>query len=146
VYYVGPEKAHTNSGKRQLYDTTVLVAPNSTLTFYINGDYGRDKRAGEGADQWIGLAGAARVALGRNYAIAGRLEIFNDMDGFSTGVAQTVKEGTLTFEYRPTSWLMSRAEFRKDWSNQSFFEKGDGFRKSQTTALLGLVAYFGPKR
>jgi hypothetical protein len=146
VYYVGPEKDHTNSGQRQLFDTTLLVTPNSMLSFYVNGDYGRDKRIGAGANQWTGLAGAARVALGKNYAVAGRLEIFNDMDGFSTGAAQTVKEATFTAEYRPSSWLISRFEVRKDWSNQAFFEKQNGFAKSQTTALLGLVAYFGPKR
>jgi hypothetical protein len=146
VYYIGPEKDHTNSGQRQLIDSTVLVTPNSRVSFYINGDYGRDKRIEAGANQWIGLAGAARVNLGRNYAVAGRLEIFNDMDGFSTGVAQTIKEATITAEYRPTQWLISRFEVRTDWSDAPFFEKQNGFGRSQTTALLGLVAYFGPKR
>ena len=69
------------------------------------------------------------------------------MDGFSTGTAQTLKEFTLTGEYKMTSWLLSRLEFRDDWSNQAFFQKNNnGSSKSQPTVLLGMVAFFGPKK
>jgi hypothetical protein len=146
VYYVGPEKAHTNTGIRHLYDTTVLVNATDKLSCYINFDYGRDKNIGAGTSQWTGIAGAARYAIGRKYALAARLEWFNDMDGFSTGTVQQVKEFTLTGEYKLSSWLMSRLEFRNDWSNQRFFETSDGFARSQPTILLGMVAFFGPKR
>jgi hypothetical protein len=146
VYYVGPEKSHTNTGMRHLYDTTVLVNASDRLSYYINFDYGRDKNVGSGSQQWTGIAGAARYAIGRKYAIAGRLELFDDIDGFSTGVAQRVKEFTLTGEYKMTNWLMSRLEFRDDWSNQPFFQKGSGTSKNQPTILLGLVAYIAPKK
>lgn len=145
-YYVGPEKTKTNVGLRQLYDTTVLVNPTDKFSYYVNFDYGRDKNIGEGAAQWTGLAGAARYAITGKFAVAGRLEFFNDMDGFSTGTAQTVKEGTITGEYKMTSWLMSRLEFRDDWSNQPFFQKNGGTAKSQPTVLLGLIAFLGPKK
>ena len=86
--------------------------------------------------------------IGKKYAIAGRLEFFNDMDGFSTGTAQTVKEFTLTGEYKLTSWLMTRAEFRTDWSNQPFFEKKNQPNgvNSQPTVLVGVIAYLAPKK
>jgi hypothetical protein len=145
VYYVGPEKYHTTAGLRHLFDTTVLVNASDKLSYYINFDYGRDKNVGPGAASWTGLAGAARYALGKKYAIAGRLEFFDDKDGFSTGVPQTIKEATLTGEYKFNSWLMSRLEFRDDWSTQSFFEKGSGTSKNQPTFLLGMVAFHGPK-
>jgi hypothetical protein len=45
-----------------------------------------------------------------------------------------------------TDWLLSRLEFRHDWSNQYFFQQGSGFAKSQPTILLGMVAFFGPKK
>ena len=49
------------------------------------------------------MAGAARYAIGKKYAaVATRLEYFNDMNGFTTGTAQTVKEFTLTGEYKLT--------------------------------------------
>jgi hypothetical protein len=146
VYYVGPEKSHTNTGLRNLYDTTVLVNANDNLSYYINFDYGRDKNIGQGSQQWTGIAGAARYSFKKKYAIAGRLEWFNDMDGFSTGTAQSVKEVTLTGEYKMNGWLLSRLEFRDDWSNQPFFQKNGGTSKNQPTVLLGLVAFIAPKK
>ena len=145
-YYVGPEKTKTNIGLRQLYDTTVLVNPTDKFSYYVNFDYGRDKNIGQGAAQWTGLAGAARYALTSKFALAGRLEFFDDIDGFSTGTAQNVKEATFTGEYKMTSWLMARLEFRDDWSDQPFFQKNGGTAKSQPTVLLGLVAFLGPKK
>jgi hypothetical protein len=146
-YYVGPEKTGTTEGLRHLYDTTVLVNATDNLSYYINFDYGRDKYVGPGAAQWAGIAGAARYGFKKKYAVAARAEFFNDMDGFSTGTTQQVKEVTLTGEYKMTSWLLSRLEFRDDWSNQPFFEKSHGaYGKNQPTILLGMVAFFGPKK
>ena len=145
-YYVGPEKTKTNTGLRQLYDTTVLVNASDNFSYYINFDYGRDKNIGSGAATWTGIAGAARYALNKKFAVAGRLEWFDDVDGFSTGTAQKVKEFTVTGECKVTDWLLSRLEFRHDWSNQYFFQQGSGFAKSQPTILLGMVAFFGPKK
>ena len=87
-----------------------------------------------------------RYGFKKKYAVAGRLEFFDDIDGFSTGVAQNVKEFTVTGEYKMNSWLMTRLEFRDDWSDQAFFQKGSGFSKNQPTILLGLVAFLGPKK
>jgi hypothetical protein len=147
-YYVGPEHAHTTNGWRNLYDTNIVVNQTDNLSWYLNFDYGRDKNVGAGASQWTGLAGAARYAIGKKYAVAARLEFFNDMDGFSTGNAQTVKEFTLTGEYKLTGWLMTRAEFRADWSDKPFFEKQNqpNGATSQPTVLLGLIAYIAPKK
>ena len=145
-YYVGPEKTHTNTGLRQLYDTTVLVNATDKFSYYVNFDYGRDKNIGAGASQWTGIAAAARFAVGRKFAIAPRLEWFDDMDGFTTGTAQTLKEFTLTGEYKMTTFLLGRLEFRNDWSNQAFFQKNNGYTRSQPTVLLGMVAFFGPKK
>ena len=146
-YYVGPEKYHTNDGIRHLYDTTVLVNANDNLSYYINFDYGQDKNIGSGTSKWTGIAGAVRRAIGKKYAVAGRLEFFDDIDGFSTGTKQKLGEFTVTGEYKMTSWLMTRLEFRNDWSNQPFFEKSHGdTSKTQPTVLLGLIAFLGPKK
>jgi len=145
-YYVGPEKYHTTDGIRHLYDTTVLVNASDNLSYYINFDYGQDKNIGSGSSKWTGIAGAFRRALGKKYAVAGRLEFFDDIDGFSTGTKQKIGEVTLTGEYKMTGWLMTRLEFRNDWSNQPFFETHNGTSKTQPTVLLGLVAFLGPKK
>jgi hypothetical protein len=147
-YYAGPEKAGTNQGWRHLYDTTLLVTGSKTSA-YFNFDYGVDRNPGGApGNAWYGVAGAARYALTRHFAIAPRLEWFNDRDGFSTGTAQTLKEFTLTGEYKWVEGLLSRIEYRRDWSDQFFFDRGasPAASKSQSTLLAGFVAYFGPKR
>jgi hypothetical protein len=147
-YYVGPEHAHTTAGWRNLYDTSVAVNQTDNFTWYLNFDFGRDKNAGPGASLWAGVAGAARYAIGKKYAAAARLEFFNDRDGLLTGKAQTQKEFTLTGEYKLTSWLLTRAEFRTDWSDHPFFEEKNQPHgaTTQPTVLLGLIAYIAPKK
>ena len=148
TYYVGPEKPHTTVGLRNLFDTVIQVNATDKFSYYINGDYGRDKNGGPGASVWAGVAVAARYAIGKKYAIASRLEYFDDRNGFSTGTAQHVEEFTLTGEYKMNGWLMSRLEFRNDWSDQPFFEtnKPGGGSKTQPTVLLGLIAYVTPHK
>jgi hypothetical protein len=42
---------------------------------------------------------------------------------------------------------MSRLEFRNAWSNQRFFEKEHTNPvKTQPTILIGMIAFFGPKK
>jgi len=146
VYYVGPEKSHTNTGIRHLFDTTVQVNPTDHFSYYINFDYGQDKNIGSGSSKWSGIAGAARYAFAKKFAVAGRAEFFDDIDAFSTGVKQKLKEVTLTGEYKMTDWLLTRLEFRNDWSDQPFFENKTSGSKTQPTILLGMVAFFGPKK
>jgi len=146
TYYVGPEKTKTNDGIRQLYDTVVLVNPNDHLSYYLNVDYGRDKNIGSGASVWTGIAAAMRYGFKKKFAFAARGEWFDDYDGFSTGTKQSMQELTFTGEYKPVDWLVSRLEFRNDWSDKNVFEKGNGFAKSQPTIIFGLVALFGPKK
>jgi len=147
-YYVGPEHYNTTKGYRNLYDSSVVVNPNDNLSYYVNFDYAHDKNVGPGASSWVGLAGAVRQAIGKKFAVAGRLEFFDDVDGLSTGLAQTVKEFTLTGEYKINDWLMTRGEFRTDWSDKPFFENSNGQpgSKTQPTLLLGMIAYFAPKK
>jgi hypothetical protein len=147
-YYIGPDHPHTTKRWRNLYDTSVAVNQTDNLSWYLNFDYGRDKNIGPGASQWTGLAGAARYAIGKKYAVATRLEFFDDCNGLLTGTAQDVKEFTLTGEYKLTGWLMTRAEFRTDWSSKPVFEKQNqpAGAKTQPTVLLGLIAYIAPKK
>jgi hypothetical protein len=146
VYYVGPEKTGTTKGLRNLYDTTVAVNQNDNLSYYVNFDYGRDKNIDAGAAQWTGMAGAARYGFKKKYAVAGRLEFFDDMDGFETGANQTVKEFTITGEYKPASWLLTQLEFRHDWSDQPYFQEHSNYRKYQPELLFGMVIYLAPKK
>ncbi|MEP6963332.1 MAG: porin [Acidobacteriota bacterium] len=147
VYYTGPEKAGTNKGWRNLFDTNLVLTPNSKFNAYLNFDYGRDKDAiGNGKQEWYGFAAATKFQLNDANALVARGEFFNDKDGFNTLVAQEVKEVTFTYEYKWTKGLLTRIEYRRDWSDHKFFERGPvGLSDAQSTVSLGVVAFFGPK-
>jgi hypothetical protein len=153
TYYVGPEKPDLDGGLKQeglrhLYDTVLLVTPNQRTSFYVNFDYGVDKFKGLGNSRWVGIAGAGRFSLNQWLALSPRIEWFNDANGFNTGVAQKLKEFTMTAEFKMKEGFLSRLEYRRDWSDMPFFERGltpTGF-SHQDTVLLGFVAYFGPNR
>jgi len=148
TYYTGPENAGTNKGFRNTYDTVLLLTPSDKANFYINYDYGKNKFPGGGGAIWTGIAGAARFQLNSHFAVSPRAEWFSDRNGFSTGVAQDLKEFTLTFEGKMMEGLLARLEYRGDWSDQPFFDRGGtpATSKTQHTVTLGVVAFFGPKR
>ncbi len=155
-YYAGPENLGTNSGWRHLYDTTLLLTPSSKVNAYINFDYGQNRQFvddGEGGitnvlSKWYGVATALHFQPTSKWAFTPRVEWFKDRDGFSTGRAQDLKEVTLTGEYKWAEGLLARLEYRRDWSNQPFFDKNSNpaSEKHQDTLTLGVVAFFGPKR
>jgi Putative beta-barrel porin-2, OmpL-like. bbp2 len=147
AYLVGPEKSGTNDGVRHLYDTNVVLTPTEKVSAYIEFLYGQDGKPGGGSNKWGGVAGAVQYKTSAKTAIAGRLDFFKDADGFSTGTVQDIKEVTLTADYKIQNWLLARGEFRHDWSNQPYFSKEHGqFGTGQPTLLLGIVAYFTPKK
>ena len=115
-------------GYRNLIDTTLLLTPNAKFNAYLNYDYGqnRDAVVGTGTtavgdtnlNHWQGVAIAAHEQFTGTSAITGRFEYFHDMNGFSTGVAQELKEFTGTYEYKWAEGLLARVEYRRDWSDQ----------------------------
>ena len=156
-YYTGPSNAETQKGYRNLIDTTLLLTPNAKFNVYLNYDYGqnRDAITGSGTtavgdnklNHWQGVAFAVHEQLTGTSALAGRFEFFHDMNGFQTGVAQEVKEFTGTYEYKWVEGLLMRIEYRRDWSDEPYFHKGNtNFVDAQSTVTAGFVAFFGPKR
>jgi len=147
-YYVGPNHMGTTEGKRNLFDTTLTLLPTSKLSFYVNYDYARDNTIGGGYSSWYGIAGAGRYQLSKKFAIAARAEWFDDANGFSTGVAQKLKEGTVTGEYKHNDHMIARLEFRRDASDKAFFDRGaqPASAKAMNTATLGLVYVLGPMK
>lgn len=146
-YYTGPEKTGTNEGKRNFFDTVVLLTPSEKANFYVNFDYGTEKYIGGGSQDWIAIAGAARFQVTERIALSPRLEYYYDKEGWATLTPQKLKEFTFTAEYKMVEGLLARAEYRRDWSDQAVFERGaGGLFKNQTTMLVGVVAFFGPDR
>jgi hypothetical protein len=150
-YYVGPNNpvmvGLPSGGMRNLIDTTLLVAPSDKMTFYINGDYGRNAfPAGGGVATWGGVAMAGKYQATKKVAISARGEYFKDNDGFSTGTAQNLGEVTGTMEYKLSDMFIVRGEARRDESSVAFFNRGTrpNVAFGQTTLTLGVMAVFGP--
>ena len=55
------------------------------------------------------------------FALIPRVEWFDDPDGFMTGAGQTLKEGTITGEFKLANGFLSRVEYRRDVSNIASF-------------------------
>jgi Putative beta-barrel porin-2, OmpL-like. bbp2 len=148
-YYAGPEAAGTNTGWHHLIDTTLSVSPTDKLSAYLNYDYDQDRSGGPLA-VWQGFASALHYQANDRWGFTGRGEWFQDRNGFSTGTPQIISEVTFTGEYKMAEGLLTRAEYRHDWSNQAFFERGllgaNVFSKKQDTFTVGIVAFFGPMR
>jgi hypothetical protein len=87
------------------------------------------------------VAGAAKFSPFKKWSFSPRLDWFADSTGFSTGLSQQLKEVTMTAEYRPLSYLITRAEYRRDWSDQPFFDRGAtlGASQEQNTFLLAWI-------
>ncbi|MDE3200095.1 MAG: porin [Acidobacteriota bacterium] len=151
-YYTGPSNASTQKGYRNLIDTVVTLTPTSKLSAYINYDYGQNRDAlvsneDTALNHWQGVAFAVHGQVTGTSALTGRFEYFNDMNGYSTGTAQKLKEFTGTYEYKWAEGLLTRVEYRRDWSDQPFFHKGDtNMVDAQSTVTVGFIAFFGPKR
>jgi hypothetical protein len=147
-YYVGPEKPNTNQGYRNLIDSVVWLYPTSKVSVYLNYDYAQERSLTNVLDHYQGFAGAARFQLNKTIAVASRAEIFNDPQGFSTGTPQQLWEYTATGEYKIAEGFLSRVEYRRDASDQFFFQRGTtpNGSQNQSTILVGMVVYYGPKR
>ncbi|MBM3786229.1 MAG: porin [Acidobacteria bacterium] len=149
AFYSGPEKVGAQTkGWRNFADTVVSAKVNDQVALLFNYDYGTEANINGGRGQFQGFAAAARYQFNKKIAFSPRLEFYQDRDGVTSGVAQNLKEVTLTGEYKFTDWMLGRVEFRRDASNQPYFDRGNGIAnaKQQTTVLAGLVVYFEPKK
>jgi hypothetical protein len=150
-YYVGPENANTANGFRNLIDTTLLLTPppSSTPTSTTTTAQNRDAREGQGDNKlntWQGVAVAAHGQATAKSALTGRFEYFTDPNGFTTGTAQHLYEFTGTYEYKWVEGLLTRIEYRGDFSNVAFFHKDTQMVDQQSTLTVAFIAFFGPKR
>ena len=155
-YLVGPENYNTTAGLRNLFDSTLLLTPPGKFNAYINFDYGMNQNevVSQGNNKlvsWYGVAGAFHEQANAKNAIAGRFEWFDDANGQQTsgvvGPANTLYEGTFTYEYKWIEGALMRVEYRFDKSNLQYFDKlANKFTDQQQTVTVAFIAFFGPKR
>lgn len=138
-YMVGAEQPDNDEDVRHLFDTTVIVTATDKVSVMANYDYGKDSIAGAGVS-WQGLAGYLKVQATPWLAVVPRVEWFDDPDGFMTGTSQSMKDATITGEFKLLDGLLWRVEYRRDLSDAAVFTKKTGAAvTSQSTFGMGFL-------
>ena len=136
------------TGKTHIFDSYATWQATPKLTFALEGDYviERDLLTSPPIHVDDG-AFYARYQVTPKFALAGRTEYLSDRGGLYTGTTQALKEVTLTTEWKFATGFVARIEWRRDFSNQPFFYTATlgTLSKSQSTAGIGLVWWFGKK-
>lgn len=138
-FMYGPEQDENNSNKRFLFDWVGTLKPIKNLSFILNADYGREQKVALDATdaEWYGMAAIVKYDFNKFCSFSVRTEYFKDSKGVRTGTPQTLKEVTLTPEFRITKSLILRLEYRHDWSDKEVFDSGRS--KSQDTIAFGVM-------
>jgi hypothetical protein len=141
-------------GRLHIMDSYVSWQKTPKLTMAIEGDYviqrlWRSAGAGRSSapsEVWGGAA-YAKYQLTPRVALGGRTEYMSDRQGAFSGVSQALKETTATFDYKIADGFLMRYEWRRDFSNQPYFQTDTlvGRDRQQNTATVGLVWWFGKK-
>jgi hypothetical protein len=140
--YVGDDTNFAGERSRHLLvDTVVTWNVNSSLSVLGSVDYGNVARPfGNGTPNadFYGIAGYVNYAINDAWRVSGRLEYFDDKDGYLTNsllvdannvpvpaVGNKLKEGTVDLGYAPVKNIELRLEGRFD-SYDKKFDPGTG--------------------
>lgn len=144
-FCTGSERTNVESDPRTVWELVAQWKQSDLTSFGLDLVYGTERGAvvsGQRAT-WAGVVGYARLGLSRTTALCLRGEYFNDPDGARTGVAQKLKEVTVTPEVRVSSHFVFRSDLRLDWSDKPVFEKKGGeTSRTQPTVALNAIYMF----
>jgi hypothetical protein len=143
-YMTGPEKSGNDQDSRRVLDIVGVYAIGEMATIGVNLDFGTEEHSAvDGSTaEWGGMALYARFNLHQDVSVSIRGEQFEDRDGIRTGVAQTLREVTLTPEYRPAEHFTLRGDIRVDHSDKTVFQKEGGWTDVQTTVSVNALYVF----
>jgi len=145
TYMGGPEQNNDNADWRHVSDTVATFTVTPKVSLAANYDYGQDKESGATV-KWQGIAGYLRLQPTTWFALSPRVEYYNDRDGFTTGMAQKLKEFTVTAEVKPKDGVIMRLEYRRDVSDIGFFLKNAAENSPhQNTFTIGFIYAFSTK-
>jgi len=147
VPFVPIENAPT--GRLHIFDSYATWHATSALTLALEGDYVIRRLFKNSPPQHVdGGAVYAQYQFSHKLALAARAEYLSDRGALFSGLNQALKETTFTTTYRFADRFMARAEWRYDFSNQPVFYTSElgTLRKSQLTATLGLIWWYGGKQ
>lgn len=143
-FMYGPEQPDNSSNYRFLFDWVGTFKATKNLTFVVNTDYAHEDKdplnSGKNS-KWYGVAGYVKYDFTDFFSTSIRTEYFDDKNGVRTGIAQKLKEITITPEFRIVKNLLLRPEYRHDWSNKNGFDSQHITldKKSQDTLGLGVM-------
>ncbi len=142
--WIGGPEENNSTKKRNVFDTIINYQAADALFFTINADYGEEALFPSGTAVWKGAAITGKYTIDNKSYFGLRAEVYNDHNGFTTGLIQDLKEITLTYQYSFTSNFFTELEFRRDWSNVPTFEDNTGTftKNNQNTILIGSVYSF----
>lgn len=137
-----PAESHRDNW-RHIADTVATYLVNDKLTLMGNFVAGSDGDDDGRRGSWVGAAAFLKYAFNQRFAFSPRFEVFHDDHGLRTGTAQTIKGLTLTQEMKLVNNLLTRFEYRRDFSNRDFFSNHAGNTlKHQNTFLVGISYSF----
>jgi len=149
----GPQATHDNhdywtvADFQLTYQATGDGAAPGSLLYALNADYGDAPHAlPTSSGQWYGAAGYVQYIATTVFTINGRIEWYDDANGFTlgTGSATDVYEATLGLKITPFpddnigKNFALRPEIRYDYSSKDFFNGGTKHQQ----ATFGIDAYF----
>jgi len=152
--YNGQERATKDTdvgpiGTRTLIDLIAAYKTTEQLTLSANYDYAWQTTAALpggviGRARWTGIAGYLNYKFNDKWNGTLRGEVFDDRDGYITGVRQHWRELTLSAVFLPLKALELRAETRHDFSNTNSFVNKNGITlgsNQQSYALEGIYKF-----
>jgi len=142
-------------GRLHIFDSYATWQATEKTAFSLEGDYVVSRLWNEpgpgrstAPSHVYGGAVYARQQVTPKVALAARGEYLRDDGGLFSGVTQSLKETTLTYEYKASDGFLMRAEWRRDFSNLPFFltRNAGVLKANQDTATIGMIWWWGNKR
>jgi hypothetical protein len=143
------------NGKLDIFDSYATWQATSKLTLQAEGDYVIEREWSSAAPDESsapshvdGGVGYVLYQLSPRDDLAMRGEYLSDRGGLFSGATQALKEVTATYEHKLGDGFDAFLEFRRDWSNISYFTTDhlNSPSTQQPTATLGLVWWYGGKQ
>jgi hypothetical protein len=143
--WIGPEKVPGSYTNRQVFEGIATFNATDAVSFMADYTYGMQDGADGNPDaKWSGIATYARWKVDP-YAVALRYEYTDDKDSVMFGVpgGDQVQEVTVTGERTIAGNLLTRVEFRTDFSKEKVFEDKDGnFNSKDTQSRIVVSAVY----
>jgi hypothetical protein len=150
--YTGQERAtkgisYGPEGQRTLIDFVSSINVTAKISLAANYDYGWQTKAllpdsNYARAGWQGIAGYVNYKLDDVWQGSLRGEVFNDKNGFVTGVRQNWRELTLSVGCTPVKNLEIRAETRHDFSDAASFVNKNGNTTNNNNQSFAVESFY----